>query len=218
MAPHGFAEPEKHSVYLADDRASATGFITRNSAIPAHADTSKGDVPRDSYGRPWTYEGLGKSLPAFSARTTDNQRIRHTQFEGRWTVLQIWGIWCHDSLRDAPYAAALATAIEQDPDLDFLTLHTPYNAKTAKRGKQAYVRVADWLTEKGYTYPTLVDEDASLRDVLKIRWTPSYLLIGPDLSVQGFRTGLSDAGDMAVKQFIQDIATLRADWDTRQGR
>ena len=61
---------------------------------------------------------------------------------------------------------------------------------------------------------TVIDEDASIREALKIRWTPTYLLVAPDLTVQGFRTGLADAGDDAVKTFVQDIALTRADWNT----
>ncbi len=50
-------------------------------------------------------------------------------------------------------------------------------------------------------------------EALRIRWTPTYLVIAPDLTVQGFRTGLADAGELAVKDFVQDIAETRAGWD-----
>lgn len=198
--------------------ASATAYITMDSLVPADADLSRGDVPRDSYGRPWMYEGLGLTLPDFVAETTDGRSFGSRQLAGQWTVIQVWGIWCHDSMHDAPYAAALASALDQDADVDFLTIHTPYNQDTMDRATKSYASVADWFTEKGYTYPTLVDHDASLRSLLKIRWTPSYLVIAPDLSVQGFRTGLSDVGDDAVKGFVQDIAATRAAWQSSQGR
>ena len=41
---------------------AATGFYRPGATAPASADLSRGDVPRDEYGRPYTYEGLGAPL------------------------------------------------------------------------------------------------------------------------------------------------------------
>lgn len=190
----------------------ATGFYRPGVTIPDTADLSRGDVPRDSYGRPYTYEGLGEKLPDFIGETTEETTFSSRTLEGRWTVIEVWGIWCHDSRRDAEYAAALSRALAQDPDVDFMSIHTPPNATHADRALRKYSSVSDWFEEKGWSFLTVVDHDASLRETLKIRWTPTYLLIAPDLTVQGFRTGLADAGDDAVKRFVRDIAGTRAEW------
>ena len=198
--------------------ADATGYFVPGMQLPAAVSLEPGKVARDSYGHPWTYERLGDTLPAFSGRTTEDEVFNSEDLRGRWTVIEVWGIWCHDSMRDAKYAAALATALDQDPAIDFLTVHTPQNAAKADQATKSYDSVADWLSEKGDSFKTLVDTDASLRDALSIRWTPTYLVISPDLTVEGFRTGLADAGDHAVKTFVRDISETRADWTARQGR
>lgn len=200
-APHGDTGTDK-----------ATGYFQPGAAVPESADWSRGDVPRDSYGRPYTYEGLGEPLPEFSGQTAAGGTFSSTSLNGRWTVLEVWGIWCHDSRRDARYAAALATALKQDPDVDFMSIHTPQNAGHADKALKGYDSVAAWFEEKGWAFETVLDEDASIRDALKVRWTPTYLVIAPDRTVQGFRTGLADAGDLAVKDFVQDIAATRAAW------
>lgn len=194
------------------DGDAATGFYRPGAAAPASADLSRGDVPRDNYGRPYTYEGLGAPLPAFSGQTTVQTTFSSSLLEGRWTVIEVWGIWCHDSRRDAPYAAALSRALAQDPDVDFMSIHTPPNGDQAHRALRGYTSVSAWFDEKGWAFLTVIDDDASIRENLQIRWTPTYLLIAPDLTVQGFRTGLADAGEDAVKTFVQDIARTRADW------
>jgi hypothetical protein len=191
---------------------SATGYYRPGVEIPASADLSRGDVPRDEYGRPYTYEGLGEALPEFTGDLASGASFSSTLLEGRWTVIEVWGIWCHDSRNDATYAAALSRALAQDPDVDFMSIHTPPNAEHAHRAYRSYDSVSEWFDEKGWSFPTVIDEDASIRDLLRIRWTPTYLVIAPDLTVQGFRTGLADAGDMAVKDFVQDIAETRRDW------
>ena len=191
---------------------SATGYYQPGSEIPASADLSRGDVPRDDYGRPYTYEGLGETLPTFTGEMASGASFSSSLLEGRWTVIEVWGIWCHDSRNDATYAAALSRALAQDPDVDFMSIHTPPNADHAHRAYRSYDSVSAWFDEKGWSFPTVVDKDASIRDLLRIRWTPTYLVIAPDLTVQGFRTGLADAGDLAVKDFVKDIADTRRAW------
>lgn len=191
---------------------AAIGYYTPGMEAPATADLSRGDVPRDSYGRPFTYEGLGEPLPAFTGELASGAMFASSLLEGRWTVIEVWGIWCHDSRNDAPYAAALSRAIAQDPDLDFMSIHTPQNAERTRQAYRGYSSVSAWFEEQGWSVPTLVDRDASIREALRIRWTPTYLVVAPDLTVQGFRTGLAGTGDMAVKDFIQDIAETRRTW------
>ena len=123
--------------------------------------------------------------------------------------------WCPESVvsdecvgEDQEFSEDCASAIATLLDNGF-SLHTAEQGDGALRG---YDSVAAWFDEKGWSFPTVLDDDASLRTALKIRWTPTYLVIAPDRSVQGFRSGLADAGDHAVKDFVRDIAKTRQDW------
>lgn len=208
----GFAACAQASEPAVNSDTAATDYYRPGHSVPADADLSRGDVPRDDYGRPYTYEGLGEKLPAFTGELASGASFSTAVLEGRWTVIEVWGIWCHDSRNDAPYAAALSTALAQDPDVDFMSIHTPHRADRANRALRGYDSVSAWFDEKGWSFPTVVDTDASIRELLRIRWTPTYLVIAPDLTVQGFRTGLAGTGDMAVKDFVQAIHQTRQDW------
>ncbi|WP_084417940.1 TlpA family protein disulfide reductase [Henriciella litoralis] len=192
------------------DTPDATGFITPGAAVPEGASQEAGDVPRDDYGRPFTYAFLGKRLPAFSGTMLDGSAFSTADLEGQWTVIDVWGLWCGDCVADAPYVAEFATQAAQDPELAFLSIHTPPNAKRVSEAFGKYDSAQDYFNEKGYSYPTLMDTDASIRDALEIAWTPSYLLVAPDLTVQGFRSELSAADGDAVAAFLDDIARVRA--------
>nr|WP_070960052.1 TlpA disulfide reductase family protein [Hyphomonas sp. Mor2] len=218
IAMFGLAVSASAESPISNDEPTATGFYRPGAVAPASADFSRGDVPRDDYGRPYLYEGLGAPLPDFIGETTDQTSFSSTLLDGRWTVIEVWGIWCHDSRRDAKYAAALSRALAQDPDVDFMSIHTPQNADRSHLAMRNYGSVSAWFEEKGWTFLTVIDEDASIRDALKIRWTPTYLLVAPDRTVQGFRTGLADAGDDAVKDFVQDISHTRAAWSAAESR
>jgi len=131
---------------------------------------------------------------------------------GTWTVVDVWGIWCSDCMADAPFMNALARAIEMDPDLDFISIHTPPSAARADEAFGAYGSVAAYFDARRYSYPTVVDADATIRDKLAIAWTPTYLLVAPDGSVAGFRTDLSAAPGQPVKDFLAQIAEVKAGW------
>jgi len=186
--------------------APATGFITENPpAVRAASDA----MPSDRDGRPRGYTLLDKPLPEFRGERLDGGPFDSNRID-TWTVIDVWGIWCSDCMADAPYAAALARAIAQDPELDFLSIHTPPSAARADEAYGRYGSVSAYFEEKGYRYPTIVDRDASLRAKLSIDWTPSYLLISPDGIVRGFRTDLSKAGGTPVKDFLADIDEVRS--------
>ena len=129
-------------------------------------------------------------------------------------MIDAWGAWCSDCVADGPYVAALERAVAQDPDLDFVSLHTPANANRTGPDEiyGRYGSLAVYFDAAGYEVASVVlDEDASIREQLQIRWTPSYLLVSPDGVVRGFRTDLRMIEDQPVKTFLQDVAKVRSE-------
>jgi len=196
----------------ADRKLEATYFIRPETKVPSNADMSRGDVPRDDYGRPFTYEYLGRELPAFDGILEDGDEFSSVSLEGHWTVIRVWGMWCHDSRGELQEAVELSERLAEVGDVKFISVHVPQNAQNAARALRGYESLSDFFAEAGYSYPTVIDSDARLRDTLKIRWTPSYILVAPDLSVQGFRTSLADAGDGSVERFVKNIALTQERW------
>nr|WP_321511808.1 TlpA disulfide reductase family protein [uncultured Hyphomonas sp.] len=185
----------------------ATGFITANP-LPLADD---GSIRSDDYGRPYEYALLGKQLPHFTGTMLDGTEFDSADLN-QWTVIDVWGLWCSDCLADGPYAAALATAIDQDPDLDFLSIHVPASAArtTPEELYKKYGSIEAYFDEKGFEFPVVLDMDTSLRSALKISWTPSYLLVSPDGVVKGYRSEFSAAKGEPVKDFLKDVARVKA--------
>jgi len=195
---------------VSTDPNAATGFITSNSYVPETADNTNDDgTPRDGDGRPYTYAFLGKPLPNFNGQTLGESTFNSADID-QWTVIDVWGMWCGDCIADAPFVSEAAARIALIDDLDFISVHTPPSAARADEAFGKYGSVERYFDVQGYSYPTVVDTDASIRDILQIRWTPSYLLVSPDGIVRGYRTDLSVAGDTPVDDFLADIETVRA--------
>jgi len=196
---------------ISTDPNAATAFFTENTTPPETARDIRGDgVLRDADERPYGYAFLGKPLPDFTAPRVVGPDWSPRQID-TWTIIDVWGIWCGDCMADAPYAAALSRAVEQDPELDFISIHTPPSPRRADEAFGDYGSVEAYFSEAGYSYPTVLDLDASVRETLQIAWTPTYLLVSPDGIVRGFRTDLSVAGGEPVKDFLQDVARVKAE-------
>ncbi|MEL7128955.1 MAG: TlpA disulfide reductase family protein [Pseudomonadota bacterium] len=178
-------------------------LVTEETALPVGAEDRRDDgVLRDESGRPVTHRLLGKILPTFEAPKVGGGTIRSLDLEGRWTVMVVWGVWCHDSRNDMDNIAAIATHYESDDAVDFISVHVPQNKETLDKMYRNYRSVAGFFDDRGVSFATALDETADLRASLQIDWTPTYLLIGPDLTVKGFRTDLSKGGETAVADFI----------------
>lgn len=188
----------------------ATAFITENAEPQAYDRIDETGIARDAAGRPFTYALLGETLPAFTGPMVGGGTFDSTALEG-WTVIDVWGIWCSDCMADAPYVAALARAIDQDPDLAFISIHTPPSAARADEAFGRYGSVEAYFDARGIGYPTVIDTDAAIRDLLRVVWTPSYLLVAPDGRIVAFRTDLSAAGGEPVKDFLKDVAEVKRD-------
>jgi hypothetical protein len=201
------------------DAASATDFITPGANVPESAERDENGVPRDDHGRPFDYMYLGREIPDFRGTMVAGSLFSTPELENQWTLIEVWGLWCHESIADVPYVAELWNRIKSSDEFAFLSIHTPPNAERADDAYGRHGSLETFFEEKAFSYPTLRDEDASIRETLEISWTPSYILVAPDLTVQGFRTELaaSDADD-PVQELLDDIAEVKASYEPGASR
>jgi thiol-disulfide isomerase/thioredoxin len=170
---------------------------------------AEGAVVRDEKRRPYSYELLGEAVPAFKASLVGGGEATEEVLRGKWTIVDVWGIWCGDCRRDAEFVKQLAAQAEADPDIDFLSIHTPPNRERADEAYGQFGSIETYFESLGGGWPTIVDTDASLREALKIRWTPTYLLVGPDLTVRAFRTDISVGGEGNASRVLDQARAIR---------
>ncbi len=189
------------------DLATGGPWLTERTALPTAPD---GTVLSSPGGRPTGYALLGKPVPAFSASLHGGGQATQETLRGHWTILAFWGAWSEESLADARYISALITAAGQDPDLDVLTVHGPRDAASAANALGTYASLDAFFGDQGAPWPTVLDADGAVRQAFGISWIPSYVLVGPDLTVRGFRTDLSLTPDNGIKDVIRGVAEIRA--------
>lgn len=187
-------------------------LVTPDMAVPSYAKDSKDDgIWRDSSNRPVRHPLLGQTLPDFELpMARDEGTFSTDSLRGQWTVMAVWGVWCHDSRNDADNINVLGQALSQIPDIGFVSLHVPYNAENLDILYRKYGSVDAFFALEDVSWPVALDETSVVRDQLQIQWTPSYLVIGPDLTVEGFRTDFSVGEDDEMTAFLSDLQALKA--------
>ncbi|HOY77403.1 MAG TPA: hypothetical protein PLN33_06325 [Hyphomonadaceae bacterium] len=136
---------------------------------------------------------LGSTLPPFALSQANGTELTQENLRGRWTII---GFATSDADRaeaEKDYVAALNSAADQDPDLDFVAINP--KATTPPPATPP-------------AWPTLYDETDYAKQ-LDVTVTPSYLLIGPDLTVEGYRGALVDTPDDGIKSVIRGVAEIR---------
>jgi AhpC/TSA family len=182
------------------------------AGAPGDTATGESSLSRDAVGRPLGHALMGQKLPNFSAPLSTGGTFRSADIK-RWTVIHVWGAWSSDSVADGTNADALRRAIDQDPDLDFVSIHVPESAELTSESEMfgEFGSLEAYFESAGFRFPVVLDADASVAAALRIDWTPTYLLVSPDGIVRSFRTDLSADRDQPVKNYIKDIARIRGE-------
>ena len=172
--------------------AAGTGFIA--TAHDAGAET-----------RMRKYRMIGKEVPEFEASLAGGGRITNQKFNGQWSFVEFWGLWCGPCLLDAPYVSAMVRTASEDPEVQYISFHLFKNY-----GK--WKSVEAYMEENEISYPVILDPKASVMAKFKLQATPSYLIVGPDRIIRACHTSFGDdqPGRDQFALWMKVFAFLRA--------
>lgn len=158
---------------------------------------------------PTGYARLGSLAPDFKAKALGGGDVTQENLRGRWTILAFWGVWSEDSIADVKYIRALNTAADQDPDLDFLSVHVPPGPGRGSEAFGASPSLDVWFKENGGAWPTVIDADGRIAEAFRIENPPIYLLVGPDLTIEAYRNDLSATPEDGIKPVMRGVAEIK---------
>lgn len=137
------------------------------------------------------YARIAATVPAFTLKQADGTELSQDNLRERWTILAFWS--ATDDKGEKTYVDALNSAVDQDPDLDLLGVFQ--------------------LPAAGGATPAVgwpnVTDNGTLAAALRIESTPAYVLVGPDLTVEGYRGALTTTPDDGIKSVIRGVAEIR---------
>ena len=127
-------------------------------------------------------------LPAPDFTLTDQCGESHSlaDYKGKIIFLNFWATWCPPCKAELPYIQELYEEYQsmEDPDVVFLGVTFP------NTGNEKDVEgIKAFMDENGYTFPVLMDTDASLMLPYYITAYPTTYLIDPEGNVLGYIPG-----------------------------
>jgi hypothetical protein len=184
----------------------AVSFATLAACSPAPADTAQeaaqpvatAVAPARTAGIDgWeidmtAYSKVGTLLPAYVVKQPNGTDATPETLRGHWTILGVWPD-VGATADEANFAAALSSAADQDPDLEVLIVQPGHEGAAPATQPQ---------------YPVLID-DGTISKALAAPALPAYLLIGPDLTIEGYRGALTATPDNGIKSVIQGVSEVR---------
>lgn len=103
---------------------------------------------------------------------------------GKVVVLKFWATWCGPCLEEFPHFVELLEKFEGDDEVVFVTVAT---AGSSRDG------VAQLLSNNGYTFPVLLDDEGQAID-FEIIGYPTTFFLDPDGLIQYRREGFEEDG------------------------
>ena len=150
----------------------------------------------------------------FSIIGHDGEAVTAASLRGEWTIMAFWGLWSEDSLSDIRYMQALRSAVGQDPDLSFVAIHTPPTRNgDVQLGDPygAYLSLDQGLADQGASFVSGEDPTGVAAAALNVTSVPSYLLIGPDLTIEARRGAIALDETDGIKSMIRGVAQIRSE-------
>ena len=174
------------------------------SVPPAMPVAAASTIPNPTPVLGWTTDGgdfllLGRQAQNFSGKLIAGEDFSLEKLRGHWTIVGFRDTTGVDKTEET-FVSALNSAVDQDPDLDFLeVVVSAEGAPPAAAARAGPVRAS----------PVVADGDHKIASAFGIAEMPTYLLIGPDLTIEAVRGPLAASPDNGIKDVIRGVAEIR---------
>ena len=171
----GWMDTLSDSLAGADPQAAPTAQVTSQPQESAQPEATDG--PEESQA----------SIPALDFTLTDQFGNTHTleEYKGKTILLNFWATWCGPCRSEMPDLQSIYEDYgKNEKDLVVLGVAAP---NLGQEGAEADITA--FLEENGYTYPTLMNTDASLFYSYGISSFPTTFMIDKDGNVYGYIIG-----------------------------
>lgn len=124
--------------------------------------------------------------PDFTLKDQYGKEHTLSEYKGRVVFLNFWATWCPPCRAEMPDIQELYEESVQDPESGPVILGVAFPGYGNEKDEEG---IKAFLQENGYTYPTVMDMDASLMYKYYITAFPTTFMIDRDSNVFGYVPG-----------------------------
>ncbi len=193
-----------------------TGFMNGISgylnSLPGSPRTTQNETDKDSptiSSAPSPEAESTSTHPSINFTLTDQYGNEHTlsDYKGKIVFLNFWATWCPPCNKEMPDIEELYKEYDSNKgDVIFLGVTNPVSAKYPNNQDVDQKAIKAFLTEKGYTFPTVFDESGDLLASYQINAFPTTFIINRDGNILGYVPGMmtKDIMKNVIKEALQD--------------
>ena len=181
----------------ADTTSSVSSSVEESSSSTVSEESATVTSSQTESSEPESSDEEASTVPAPDFTLTDQYGTSHTlsDYKGKTIFLNFWGTWCPPCRAEMPDIQELYEEYgENTGDVIILGVALP---NVGNEGSEE--EITAFLDENDYTYPTVMDEEASIASSYYISAFPTTFMIDKDGNVFGYATG------QLTKEIMKDI-------------
>ena len=145
-------------------------------------------------------------IPAFDFTLTDQYGNTHTlsDYKGKVVFLNFWATWCPPCRQEMPHIEELYNEYGQNTgDVVFLGVTNPKTDENPYGQDGSPEEIAQFLTDNGYTFPSVYDTTGSVFSDYFISAFPTTFLIDAQGNIFGYAPGAM------TKQMMENVIFIK---------
>lgn len=140
-----------------------------------------------------TPEENAKKTLAPDFTLTDQYGVTHTlsEYRGKTVFLNFFATWCGPCQKEMPDIETLYKKYgDNSGDLVVLSVANPHTEEGPNNNDMSPEKIADFMSDNGFTYPALMDRTGAVFQAYGIRSFPTTFMIDKDGYVKGYVPGM----------------------------
>lgn len=140
-----------------------------------------------------TPEENAKKTLAPDLTLTDQYGVTHTlsKYRGKTVFLNFFATWCGPCQKEMPDIETLYKKYgDNSGDLVVLSVANPHTEEGPNNNDMSPEKIADFMSDNGFTYPALMDRTGAVFQAYGIRSFPTTFMIDKDGYVKGYVPGM----------------------------
>ena len=117
---------------------------------------------------------VGDEAPDFELTSLTGETVKLSDYKGKTVMLNFWASWCPPCRVEMPHMETYYQEYKDEENIEILAV----NMTSLERGSKE--KVGEFVSEHRLTFPILMDEEGSVKDLYKVMVYPTTYIVNPE--------------------------------------